>query len=270
MYETYWKLTSRPFDDLPDPRFYFPAHSHQTALLKLRYLIEQKKGIGLIVGEHGTGKSFLPYVLEHDEKSSLNLSFIRLVIPQLEPEDLLRYFSNRLGIGSNPDQTLDGILVDLESRLVEVADSSRHVVFVVDDAHLLGDEQLNVIRLLLNLRENPRVDFTILLLGRTELLSHVSHHHGLDQRIAVRSGLSPLKPNEVRGYIQHRIHVAGGEVDQFHENAHQTAWELSGGIPRKINQICDLALLVGFADQLDTLGPLDLQTASEEIETVIA
>lgn len=269
MYQTYWNLNCCPFDDGADVRFYYPGQAHQTCLLKLRYVIEQKKGVGLLVGEHGTGKSYLSHVLE-DELGDGNFRFLRLVIPQLSPHDLLKYFAAQLGVEVTETAPMNRTLQLYESTLKELSASGVHLVMVIDDAHLLSSEHLNVLRLMLNLRESNRADFTLLLLGRVELLAHVRRQHDLDQRISVRTSLAPLTVKEVREYVHDRTRVAGAQREIFHPNAAQKIWELSAGVPRRINQICDLALLVGFADHLQSLGPLEIQTAAEEITTVAA
>ena len=269
MYEAYWKLACRPFDDGAETKFYYAGQSHETCLLKLRYLIQQRKGAALIVGEHGTGKSYLTHVLEHENDED-RTKFVRLVVPQLSAFDLLRYFAKQLGIEAASTASTNETLHLLEHKLREIAASGTHLVFVVDEAHLLSQDHLNVVRLLLNLREEHRADFSFLLAGRVELLAQVRRHHALDQRISVRTSVSPLSVSEVREYVSERTRVAGADREIFHPMAAQTLWELSAGIPRRVNQLCDLALLVGFADQLQTLGPLEIRTASEEILSVAA
>lgn len=270
MYEGYWKLSRRPFDDGAVPEFFFPARTHQAALLKLRYLVEQKKGIGLIVGEHGLGKSFLTHVLEHEPHGEGIGPFVRLVIPQLNPSGTLAYLAGRLGAEFHehaPDQT---VLRVLETRLEAFRDAGQRPVLVIDDAQLLDVPHLNMLRLLLNLREEGRGEFSIILSGRTELLARLTRIAALDQRVMVRAALLPLEADEVLGYVQHRTQAAGCRERIFHERSARTIWELSQGIPRRINQICDLAMLVGFADDLKGIGPVELEAAAEELHAVAA
>jgi hypothetical protein len=170
MYEGYWKLKRRPFEDGPGPEFYFPANTHQAALLKLRYLIDQRKGIGLLAGEHGLGKTFLTQVLEHDPQCEGAGPFVRLVIPQLSPAGTLSYLAHRLGAEFDDRAPDHAVLRTLESRLEHFRESRRHPVLLIDDAHLLDVPQLNSVRLLMNLREQGRADFSVILSGRTELL----------------------------------------------------------------------------------------------------
>ena len=269
MYKAYWNLNCRPFDDGADPKFYYSGRSHQTCLLKLRYVIEQRKGCALLVGEHGTGKSFLSHVLE-DELADENVRFVRLVIPQLSPSEMLQYFASQVGGGPASSGAVEYTLLRLEEKMQEIAATGVHLVLVIDEAHLLAQEHLSALRLLLNLREERRADFSLLLIGRVELLAQVRRQHALDQRVSVRAALTPLSVNEVREYVHDRTSAAGADREIFHANSAQTIWELSAGIPRRINQLCDLALLVGYADALQSLGPIEIKAAGEEIAAVAA
>lgn len=265
MYQAYWNLSQRPFENGASPGFYFPSPSHQASLLKFRYLIEQQKGLGLIVGEHGLGKTFLTHVIEHECSSEKIGPFIRLVIPALNASESLAYFAHRLGAENPPHQTGDQILLSLEARLRTLKAEKQHPVLIVDDAHLLSLEQLNLIRLLLNVHEGGIGSFSLILSGRTELLARIKKLPALDQRVAVRMALQPLDETEVLKYVRHRLETAGAANDFFDESAAESVFELSQGVPRRINQICDLALLVGFVDRLKTISSLEVETAADEI-----
>ena len=269
MYEAYWKLKRRPFDDGVSPDFYSPSPSHQASLLKLRYLIEQQKGIGLLVGDHGLGKTFLTHVLEHECQDEKIGPFLRLVIPTLSASETLAYLANRLGVRISSANSGESVLLALEEKLQELSRQEKHPVFVIDDAHLLDMEHLDCLRLFSNLRENGIGNFSIILSGRTDLLSKVKRLKSLDQRISVRMALEPLSVGEVESYLSHRLETAGaGHL--FDANSAQSIWELSQGIPRRINQVCDLALLVGFVDQLGTITPIEIEAAAQELTSLQA
>jgi len=270
MYESHWKLHQRPFEDGAHPEFYYPAQSHQTALLKLRYLIDQHKGIGVIAGEHGLGKSYLTHVLEAEIQQAGGEGFYRLVFPQLSPAGTLAYFAGRLGSTVTAKDSDDVVLSALEQQLQAFQRQHRHIVFLIDDAHLLEMPQLHLLKLMLNFREEGRSDFSLILSGRTELLSRLQRLSALDQRVIVRTALEPLTREEVLPYVQRRIAVAGRKDRIFDEPAAQTIWELSQGIPRRINQLCDLALLVGFVDELREIQSVEIEAAAEELLSVAA
>jgi len=270
MYLQHWKLRRRPFDDGPSPDFYFSGESHQASLLKLRYALEQRKGLALVVGEHGLGKTYLTQVLESELSESGKTQFIRLVFPQLSPAGMLEYLTRRLGGEIRPGSSDAELFAALEEQLAERHAAREQTVLVIDDAHLLEMPHLNVLRLLLNLREEGIADFSVILVGRTELLARVAQLAALNQRVSVRTTIAPLCPEEVLDYARHRLSVAGGGEPIFSEHAAETIWELSQGIPRRINQLCDLALLVGFVDQQHAITAVDVEAAAEELLSIAA
>ena len=270
MYESHWKFRQRPFEDGAAPEFYYPSRPHQTALLKLRYLVEQRKGIGLIVGEHGLGKSYLTHVLEGEMTLEGSGSFCRLSFPSLTPAGMLAYLAGRLGLDVSAGDGDHRILAAIENQLEESHREGNHIVFVIDDAHVLEMAHLHQLRLLLNLRENGCGDFSIILSGRTELLARLTRLAALEQRVVVRAALEPLSQEEILPYLNARLAAAGREQAVFSEQACRTLWELSQGIPRRINQLCDLALLVGYVDELQSIGPVEIEAAAQEMLSVAA
>ncbi len=270
MYLNYWNLTRRPFDDGAATDFYVPVESHQSSLLKLRYVVEQRKGLALIASEHGFGKTYLTQVLESELKSETNATFLRLVFPQLSPSGMLAYLARRMGVAVPHSNTDADVLEAIEDRFEELKDEGIHVVVVVDDAHLLEVPHLQTLRLLLNLRENGTGDFSMILCGRTELLSRVQQVAALDQRVAVRTTITSMSPDDVLTYAEHRLSVAGAMSPIFNAESAQAVWEISQGIPRRVNQICDLALLVAYVDQQRTIAAVDVEAAAEELISVAA
>jgi general secretion pathway protein A len=267
MYTEYWNLQRAPFEERLVPDLYFPAAGHQSALLKLRYLVEQRKGIGVLVGEHGLGKSLLTHVFEHHTPEAY---VFRLLMPQLSAIDTLAYFAKRLGCCPQAaGHDVDTVHL-LEEKLADLHAHGIHTLFIIDDAHLLDVTHLSALRLLLNLNEAGRADFSILLCGRTQLLGRLPQLEALDARVSVRAALTALKPSEVLPYLQHRLHLCGASRDIFTAAAAERLWQLSLGVPRRIHQLCDLALLVGMADDLQTLSALEIEAAAEELSGVVA
>lgn len=271
MYETYWRLKQPAFDNDLAPEFYFPARSHQGALLKLRYLIEHRKGMGLVVGDHGVGKTFLTYVLERELQTAQS-RFIRVVFPLLTPAELLRYVALQFGVVQSSDAAqipTDVVLSRLEGWLINRPSGTTPPVLVVDDAHLLEPSQLQTLQFLLNLGRGAG-SLSLLLLGRAELLPRIKRVPALADRVAIRTVLQPLPVEEVQGYVSHRLKTAGLSETVLQPGAVQTAWELSRGYPRTLNQVCDLSLLVGYAEGLRSLSQVEVQAAAEELTSVSA
>ena len=270
MYEHHWHLNRRPFDDVSSPDFYVPIESHQATLLKLRYLVEQHKGVGVVVGEHGLGKTYLTQVLEQQLRNEGQGDVLRLVIPQLQPRELCAYFAARLGAKVTARDSQDVVLQALESQLAQRREQNVHTMLLIDDAHLLSIDHLQALRLLLNLRQSQGADFTMILIGRTELLSQLSRLAALQQRMTVKAALEPLSVGEVATYLAGRLKASGRTEHLFSDDAAQAIWEISQGIPRRINQLADLALLVGFADTLHQLGAVEIEAAAQELLSVAA
>ena len=271
MYERYWHLEHNPFDDDLDLRGYFASQTHQATLLKLRYLIENGNGTGLLVGGTGFGKSYLLMVLAQQMGESHG-PFVHLVFPQLSPAELLGYLAAELGAAEpeGPGAGLDRIVREIDQRLKALNEAGRHPVIVVDEAHLIEDVQVfQALRLLLNFQQQKR-RFSLILAGQHELLNIVRRLQQLEERVAVKSLLRALSPDETAGYVARRLEAAGAKRPLFEPDALLPVHELSGGVPRRINRICDLALLVGFADESEMISAEQVQAVAEELTTVVA
>src|SRR3990172_8599971 len=152
MYETYWQLTQKPFENAADPRFYYPGESHQAALLKLRYAIENRRGGALLAGPSGVGKTLLTTMLP-GILSEVFTPVVRLVFPQMSTAELLAYLADELE-GADPTAGTPGVQASIrriERRLAANSQRGRHAVIVVDEAHLLQSvHTFEALRLLLN------------------------------------------------------------------------------------------------------------------------
>jgi general secretion pathway protein A len=266
MYEDYWNLKHAPFENDADPDYFFPGRSHQGALLKLQYLVEGGKGIGVLAGDSGSGKSYLTHVLAAGLDPA-RFEVIRLSFPFLESSELLAWWGRHLGTrsaGREQDRLLDDIL----SKLREFTAANRQPVLVLDEAHLLSEDQLQVLQILSGLSQETGCRLSLILVGRNELLVRVNHLRSLADRITVRAGLHAFDAAETREYVLHRLETAGATGCMFDDDALRAFHHHSLGLPRKINQICDLALLVGFADGLRRLCPIDVQAAADELAEV--
>src|SRR5579863_3447281 len=158
MYERFWQLDRNPFDDDDDLRGFYGSETHQATLLKLRYLVENGKGTGLLVGGTGSGKSYLINVLRQQLGESHG-PFIHLVFPQMSPAELLGYLAVELGAdqvaaGQGGAWGLERTVREIEQRLRQYGEQNRHPVIIVDEAHLIEDFQVfQARRLLLNFQE---------------------------------------------------------------------------------------------------------------------
>ena len=254
MYEAYFGFREKPFHVTADPAFLYPSREHQEALSHLLYGIRERLGFIMITGEVGTGKTTLAKTLigrlEGPARSALILN------PTLSATQLLRAMLRDFGV-EEPDnghprtRSRSELLVAIEGFLLRQAEESGNAVLIIDEAQALSVSTLEQVRLLSNVETAKRKLLQIVLIGQPELdqrLARDPRLRALQQRIAVRYQIQPLSRQEVAEYVRHRLQVAAapGEALHFTEEALDAITQISGGIPRRINRLCDQALLAGF------------------------
>lgn len=272
MYEDYWQLATKPFESTSESRFFYQGESQQAALHKLRYAIESRRGAALLSGPSGIGKTLLGQVL-CDQMGETVGPFVQVVFPLMSSRDFLVYLAEELGAPpADPAQhTVEESLRRLDFFLAENSRVGKHAVIIVDEAHLLEDSGLlETLRLLLNFQHQGQPSFTLLLMGQLPLISAMQRNSALDERLDMKMLLRAYTVEETAGYIEHRLQAAGATRSIFSPEAIQLAHQLSQGIPRKINRLCDLALVVGCAAQQHTIEAEQLQSVSDELLTVSA
>lgn len=266
MYESHWNLTHKPFSYRVGVDDLYRSKSLQTASLRLRYCIENNAGAALLLGTSGVGKSSLIQLLKA-ESTELR-PFVHLAFPGLTSAELARAVAGELTDHESVESlTADALLVRQHLCLRQHAEDGSHPVIVFDEAHLLSNETLNdVILPLLNLRETDYdLRFTIVLVGQPVLASHIARNAQLRERIAVTATMSGLSGEETADYIRTRLSDAGSDHPIFTDGAIAAVVDLSGGNPRRINRICDMALLVGYSDQADRIVAADVESLASEI-----
>jgi type II secretory pathway predicted ATPase ExeA len=266
MYEAYWGLTEKPFENTADPRFIYYSVQHEEAFTRLTYAIEEQKGAAVLTGVFGCGKTVIAQtVLSSLSKGKYETAFV--VNPQLTHVELLREIIYELGVKDNlPTQKTD-ILHSLSEILHNNMDNGKHTVVIVDEAHLIEDRLIfEELRLLLNLQYKNKFLLTLILSGQPELKEKINNIKQLQQRIAIKYYLSGLNEIEAIEYIWHRLKVAGNQKKVFDDEALKMIYEQSGGIPRRINQICDMALLTGFGRQEEIIGKNIIMEVVKDLE----
>lgn len=272
MYLDYWQLDTKPFEPGWDPKWRFSSPAQQAALHKLRYAVENGRAAGLIAGAPGCGKTLLVEALR-SQLSERCRPLVRMVFPQMSERDLLAYLAEQLGAppAEPPRYTIEESLRRLEFILGENARRNRHAIVVVDEAHLLEDSGLmEPLRLLLNLQFEGRPAFTLLLVGLPTLVPMVARHGALDERVDLKVLLPAFSAEETAGYVEHRLAAAGATREIFTADALAAVHQLTGGTARRINRLCDLALLVGFANQQHAIDADELGAIHGELVTVAA
>lgn len=265
MYTAFYGLREKPFALSPDPRFLYLAGSHREALAHLLYGIEQGEGFISITGEVGTGKTTLCRTLLERLDDDLELAF--LFNPSRTALELLQSICAEFDLPAE-GLTRRSLMTQLNNFLVEQKRIGRRVLLIIDEAQTLSENTLEQVRLLSNLETSREKLIQILLLGQPELDRKLDERglRQLRQRISVRWQLDPLGPQETRAYVRHRLSVAAGEPkDLFSESALREVHLRTGGVPRLVNQLCDRALLAGYASRAAQIGPRLVRAAAREI-----
>ena len=255
MYTEYYGLVRSPFEMTPDPSFLYLGEAHREGLATLVYAVNSGKGFVMLTGEVGTGKTTLLHALLGQLDSNTNSAFI--FNPRLDPMGFFRVLFEELDIGP-PCETKAEYLLTLNQYLIDKLAANERVLLIVDEAQNLSTEMLEEIRLLSNLETPTSKLIQIMLVGQPELQDLVDQPElrQLRQRIALRHRLRPFDAAEVVEYVQERLAKAGYTGrGLFKKKALKELYAITAGTPRMINNICDGAMLLGYARQETTLGP---------------
>lgn len=255
MYTEFYNLTARPFQISPDPAFFFEAKPHKKALAYLSYGISQSEGFIVITGEIGAGKTIL---VEHILSTFVgkNLVAAKVISTQLNADDLLRMVAAAFDI---PQEGADKatVLRRMEAFLTDCGRTGKSVLLFVDEAQNLPHSALEELRMLSNMQLGGRSLLQIYLLGQPEFRRTIARKslEQLRQRVITSYHLTALDAEETRDYIEHRLRHVGWQDDpHFTDEAFQMIFEASGGVPRKINLLCDRMLLLGFLEEKHEIG----------------
>jgi general secretion pathway protein A len=246
MYLEFYGLKEIPFSLTPDPRFLYFTVSHREVMANLHYGIQHGKGLIVATGEVGTGKTtMLRAMLTRLDRSVLTSYIFN---PGLNVFEFYQHLAADFGLGQSASKS--EILMKLGRLLMMRHSRGLRTVLIVDEAQGLKQELLEEVRLLLNFETYTEKLLQIILVGQPELRETLNSPNlrQLKQRISLGCEIKPLKPEEVSGYIRARLKTAGAShLDIFTADAVALIYRASGGIPRLINNICDNALLTGFA-----------------------
>lgn len=267
MYNDFYGFRESPFNITPDPRFLFFSDRHREAFNHILFGIRERKGFIQVTGEVGAGKTTVCRAVLEELGPRYRTALI--LNPCLTSIQLLRTILIELGLEARNDkvsclQILNGFLLDQMA-------AGNDVVLFIDEAQDLDFELLEQVRLLSNLETDQRKLLQIVLLGQPELREKLDapRLRQLRQRITVRYHLAPLSRAEMERYIQHRLHVAGGNgLPTFNGWAMRSIHRYSGGVPRLINAVCDKALLCGYVTGDAHLTWRHVRRAIRELEGV--
>jgi type II secretory pathway predicted ATPase ExeA len=246
-YLEYYKLREHPFSNVVDNRFYYNSPQHAQALIKLKYAIDTKKGLAVVIGDIGAGKTTLARrLLEDLDEARYEATLLVIIHSSVSSEWLLKKFAMQLGVKTIPDDKLD-LLSYLYRALLDIGKSGKTAVLLMDEVQMLkSTEIMEEFRGLLNMEMPGGKMINLVFFGLSNLEEVLALDEPLKQRVAMKITLKPFSAEDTRNYIRHRMEVAGAQDGIFLDEALAAIFSYSHGTPRLINAICDNALLEGY------------------------
>ncbi len=251
MYLDYYRLQEKPFSLSPDPRYLYYSASHKEAYAQFIYAMTEQCGYMVLTGEVGTGKTTLINAMLQSLTGDVYVANVYHTV--LSPKGLLQNICREYGVPYK-GRTMAELIFELNEFLQESFNRKKKCILILDEAQNLSENVLEEIRLLSNFEATSEKYFQILLVGQPELdekLESTTMRH-LRDRISLRFRLSALSQEETKLYMRHRLRIAGrGNIRTlFSDGAITRICKLSGGIPRRINKLCDQLLLLGYARKI--------------------
>jgi general secretion pathway protein A len=249
MYETFYGLQERPFDLTTNPRFLFLTPRHREALSTLRYGLSAPRGLTVLLGDAGTGKTTVLRAALNEERRPENRNVL-LTNPTLTRQEFYEFIARGFGLDESCVQSKARFLTEFQRDVHERHEAGGLTTLIIDEAQSLPYDLLEEVRLLANIETSTVKLLNLVLVGQPELADRLNEQslRQLKQRITLRAQLAPLDLKETAAYIAGRLRIAGGVVSEiFTKNAVMAVYELSTGLPRIINVLCDNALVGGFA-----------------------
>jgi general secretion pathway protein A len=265
MYERFYGLHRQPFAVTPDPSLLYMSRAHREALATIVYGIETRKGFIVCTGEVGTGKTTVVRAF-FDQAKADSFEILYIFTPQITPLEMATYICRELDEDDPP--SVFAAVPRLQWKLLEIFESGKTVVLMIDEAQLLPAETLEFLRLLSNFETDREKLIQIILVGQPELDNTLARRdmRQVNQRVALRTRLAPLGLNESMEYIEHRL-LASGAEDLTQIMSPTAAWrvaEAANGIPRAINILADNVLIAGLGAGQRPVGAILAENAIRE------
>ena len=266
MYESFYGLTGKPFQLNPDPSFYFGSRQHRRAMAYLEYGLHQSEGFIVITGDVGAGKTTIVRSLL-DKLDPGQVVAAQLVSTQLDAEDTLRMVAAAFGLPGK-DVPKSQMLLSLEAFLVSLTQQGKRALLIVDEAQNLTPRAVEELRMLSNFQLETHALLQSFLVGQPEFRQTMQSPHMLQlrQRVIAACHVGPMDLDETRGYIEHRLGKVGWNGDpSFEPAAYEAVFRATGGVPRRINSVCDRVLLSGYLAGKRSFSREDVDDVAREI-----
>ena len=254
-YSEHFGLEREPFSNAPDARFYFNSEQHSQALIRLRYAVDSNKGLALLVGGVGTGKTTLARrMLDSLPDDKYESSLLVMIHSRVTPEWILTRIAMQLGVEDPAPDRLT-LIKQLFERLLEIEASGRKAVVLIDEAQMMQTRELmEEFRGLLNLEIPGKKLLNIVFFGLHEVEDCLRLDEPLAQRVAVKYSLKSFTVEATEAYIKHRLRVAKSKKMLFEPDTVAAIHSFAGGVPRLINTICDNCLFEAYLQKLPAVN----------------
>jgi len=265
MYERFYGLKERPFAKTPDPRFLYKSQQHEEALERILFAIEEKE-LAVLTGDIGSGKT----TISRSAMDTLDDSYliINILNPRLSSTQFLKTIARRLGI-DDVGYFKNDIIEQMSEKIAQLYEKHITPVVFVDEAQLIPSKStIDEIRLLTNYQLDDINLITIILIGQTEFRRRLQlrYYKAFRQRIGVSFHIGPLGPDDTKKYVDFRLQVAGRTAPLFTDSAAELIYKYSKGTPRRINTICNNALLYGYGEELNIIDSDAIEAIIDDIQ----
>lgn len=271
MYEAYYGLSAKPFQLKPDPHFFYGSKGHKRAMAYLDYGLSQGEGFIVITGEIGAGKTTLMRNLFAGLESD-KIQAAQIVTTHVDSDDILRMVAGAFGLAFE-DASKSVLLSRLEQFFRQCHTHGKRALLVVDEAQNLTPRAVEELRMLSNFQTSEASLLQTFLLGQPEFRKTLlgGDMQQLVQRVIASYHLGPLDATETRAYIEHRLHTVGWQgTPAIADGAYTAIHAYTGGIPRRINTLCDRLFLMGYLEELDAFGANEVASVIADIQQEFA
>lgn len=265
MYLDYWGFREPPFMNVPSHDFFFESPQHQEAVNRLLYVVNYRKGVAMLTGEVGCGKTTV--IRNLDTYLPRGRFEVRVISnPALSATDLVRGILIQFGLEVKTNSK--SVLIEqLRLKLESLTRNGGGGVLVIDEAHVINQKRvLDELRMLLNLQSDNLFLLTLIMVGQPPLLQKIDVLQPLKERISMKYHLTPLDQENTAKYIRYRLTQVGGREDTFTDDALPLIFEYSNGLPLRVNNLCDRCFLMGMMQKTQNVDAEVVRQAVADLE----
>ena len=265
MYHSHWGLDEPPFQTRLDPRFFHESPTHEEALARLHFLVDYRRRLGLLIGPQGSGKSLLLEVFA-GELRERGLPVARVNLMGSDRLEMMWLLACELGLNPCRETTFPSLWRSVTDRITEYRYQQLETALLFDDADRASEEALTHVARLAQFDCSPDARLTIVMASSPERIRRLGDP--LLERAELRIDIEPWSPSDTEDYVKASLARAGRESPLFDTSAIQRLHQLGEGIPRRINQLADLALLAGAGQQLDEIDEATVESVYHELGVI--